>query len=59
MKLDKIDRRILIELDSNARRPISELAHLVREGRDRVGYRMERFLLELPYYFHFLRNITS
>ena len=40
--LDRIDRRILFELDRNSRQPISDLARTFRLGRDRIKYRMER-----------------
>lgn len=40
--LDAIDRRILFELDCNARQPLSQIARKVRLGRDLVTYRIER-----------------
>ncbi len=42
--LDKLDRRILFELDRNSRRPISDVSRSIRQGRDRVEYRIERLL---------------
>jgi DNA-binding Lrp family transcriptional regulator len=42
--LDKLDRRILLELDCNSRRPISDISRKIRQGRDRVEYRIERLL---------------
>ena len=40
--LDALDRRLLYELDQNARQHFSELARTVRQGRDRVEYRVNR-----------------
>lgn len=40
--LDKLDRKILSQLDANARQPLSQLARSVRQGRDRVDYRVAR-----------------
>ncbi|MDZ4784683.1 MAG: Lrp/AsnC family transcriptional regulator [bacterium] len=40
--LDVLDRRILFELDHNSRQSISTLARELRQGRDRVEYRMQR-----------------
>ena len=40
--LDRIDSRILFELDSNARKPISEICRTLRLGRDIVAYRIEK-----------------
>lgn len=42
--LDKLDRRILFELDCNSRQTMSELARKIRQGRDRVEYRVERLV---------------
>lgn len=46
LRLDKLDRKLLFELDSDSRQPLSSLARKLREGRDRVGYRLERLLSE-------------
>lgn len=40
--LDKLDRRILSELDHNSRQTVSNLARKLRQGRDRVGYRVDQ-----------------
>ena len=40
--LDRLDRRILFELDCNSRRSLSELSRKVRLGRDLVSYRLQR-----------------
>ena len=40
--MDKLDRRILFELDCNSRSSHSELARKVHLGRDLVSYRIER-----------------
>lgn len=40
--LDRLDRRILYELDYDSRQSLSALARKVRQGRDRVEYRLER-----------------
>lgn len=42
MNLDALDRRILFELDRDARQSISTLARKVRQGRDKVEYRLSR-----------------
>lgn len=39
-KLDAIDRKILFELDKNARIPTSKLAKIVRKSREAVKYRI-------------------
>lgn len=39
---DKLDRRILHELDLDSRQSYSDLARRLRQGRDRVGYRIEQ-----------------
>lgn len=56
--LDVLDRKILFELDCNSRQSYSELARKVRQGRDRVEYRVER-LVDLGYIssFHAVVNI--
>lgn len=41
-QLDKLDRRVLFELDLNSRRSCSELAKRLKQGRDRVSYRLAR-----------------
>lgn len=46
MHLDTLDRRILNALDRNARLSLSELSRFVRQGRDRVSYRVERLIGE-------------
>ena len=43
-ELDKLDRRILHELDHNSRQSYSELARTLRQGRDRIGYRVEQLV---------------
>jgi Lrp/AsnC family leucine-responsive transcriptional regulator len=42
LQLDRLDKRILSELDRNSRLPVSELARKLKQGRDRVEYRIER-----------------
>jgi DNA-binding Lrp family transcriptional regulator len=46
IELDALDRRLLYELDHNARQSFSELARTVKQGRDRIEYRVKR-LIEL------------
>lgn len=41
-KIDRLDRRILFELDHDARQSVSQLARKLRQGRDRVEYRIQR-----------------
>lgn len=41
-ELDRLDRRILFELDKNSRQSYSELARSLKQGRDRVEYRVQR-----------------
>jgi len=41
-KLDKIDRKILYELDINARAPVSKIAKRLKTSRDIVNYRINR-----------------
>jgi len=43
-KLDKLDRRILSELDHDSSQTVSDLARRLRQGRDRVGYRIEQLV---------------
>ena len=40
--MDRLDRRILFDLDCNSRRSLSELSRNVRLGRDLVTYRIDR-----------------
>ena len=42
--LDRIDRKILAELDRNSRQPAAEISRKLRLGSDIVGYRIERLL---------------
>jgi len=42
LKLDKIDKRILYELDKNARIPDTKLAKLVGRSKESVRYRIKR-----------------
>lgn len=44
--LDRLDRRILFELDRNSRRSFSDLSRAIRQGRDRVEYRTQRLVDE-------------
>lgn len=44
--MDKLDRRILFEMDCNSRRSLSDLARKVHLGRDLVSYRVERLQAE-------------
>lgn len=44
VRLDSLDRRLLYELDQNARQHFSELARTVKQGRDRVEYRVKRLI---------------
>ena len=41
-RIDKLDRRILSELDHDSRQTVSDLARRMRQGRDRIGYRVEQ-----------------
>jgi len=43
-QLDRLDRRILFELDRDSRQSYSSLARKVRQGRDRIAYRVERLV---------------
>ena len=45
-QLDALDRKLLYELDLNSRQSFSDLARKVRQGRDRVEYRVERLVKE-------------
>lgn len=40
-KIDKLDRKIIAELDMNARSPITQLAKAVRASREVVNYRIK------------------
>ena len=42
IRLDALDRKLLFELDNNSRQSISELARKLRQGRDRIDYRLQR-----------------
>lgn len=44
MKLDRKNRKLLHELDKNARLPISRLAKALKLGRDLVDYRVNRLV---------------
>ncbi|MFN8390998.1 MAG: winged helix-turn-helix transcriptional regulator [Bdellovibrionota bacterium] len=44
LELDRLDRKILFELDHNSRQTTSDLARKLRQGRDRVEYRLERLI---------------
>jgi len=46
MNFDALDRKLLHELDQNARASYAELARKVRHGSDIVRYRVERLLSE-------------
>lgn len=46
LKLDKKDRRILYELDKNARQPLSKIAKKVALKRESVLYRIKKYLKE-------------
>ena len=41
IKIDKLDRKIISELDMNARTPITQLAKAVRTSREVVNYRIK------------------
>lgn len=43
-QLDKLDRRILFELDTDSRQSVSDLARRLRQGRDRIGYRVDQLI---------------
>lgn len=42
VELDKLDRKILYELDLNSRRQLSQIAKILHIGRDRLKYRIEK-----------------
>jgi len=42
--LDRLDRRILFELDRDSRQSYSALARKTRQGRDKIAYRVERLI---------------
>lgn len=46
VNLDRLDRRVLFELDRDARQSLSDIARLIGEGRDRVEYRVQRLCEE-------------
>jgi DNA-binding Lrp family transcriptional regulator len=46
VRLDALDKKLLYELDSDSRQSLSQLAKRLREGRDRVSYRVERLVRE-------------
>ena len=46
IKLDKVDRRILIELDKNCRIPSTKLARLVHKSRQAVDYRINNLVTQ-------------
>ena len=53
MKFSLTDKKILYELDSNSRQPVSNIAKKLKISRDVVNYRMNKFLKEkiiLKYY---------
>ena len=41
---DMLDRKILFELDHNSRQPLERIAKRLRQGRDKVIYRVERLV---------------
>ena len=43
-KLDLIDRKILLELDTNARASFSQIGKKLRIGKNNVQYRVKRLL---------------
>ena len=45
-RLDVLDRKLLCELDTNSRQTLSQLARKLRQGRDRIGYRLDRLIEE-------------
>jgi DNA-binding Lrp family transcriptional regulator len=44
ISLDRLDQRLLFELDRNARQSFSALARALKQGRDRVEYRVQRLI---------------
>ena len=45
-ELDKLDRKILLELDCNSRQSMSQLARRLRQARDTVEYRVQKLQQE-------------
>ncbi len=45
-ELDLLDRKIMYELDLNARSPVTKIAKRVRESKDTVNFRIKRLLRE-------------
>jgi DNA-binding Lrp family transcriptional regulator len=43
MKLDLVDKKILYELDKNARTSTARIARTLRQSRERINYRIKRF----------------
>ncbi len=46
VKLDRLDRKILLSLDHNSRISLSDLSRQLRLGRDIVSYRIDRLRRE-------------
>jgi DNA-binding Lrp family transcriptional regulator len=44
--LDQLDRRLLVLLDANSHLSTSQLARALRQGRDRIEYRIDKLLNE-------------
>ncbi len=44
IELDSVDRKILFELDRDSRQPISQLARIIKRGRDQVEYHVEKLI---------------
>ncbi len=44
MKLDSLDKKLLFQLDMDARQPLTKIARSLHVARDRVEYRYERLL---------------
>lgn len=42
MKLDALDKKILFQLDMDARQPLTKIARALHVARDRIEYRLER-----------------
>lgn len=42
--IDPLDRRILFELDHNSRQSVTTLARKLRQGRDRIEYRIQKLV---------------
>src|SRR3989339_661565 len=53
MKLNLIDKKLLKELDTNCRRPLSQIAKLVRISQPGLLYKMKQFKNEgiIPFYY--------